>query len=201
MIGTIGTILGVAGNVASGVMSAINNKKARQQQEAEDARAIAYQEAKANEDPLSRASNQRLLSEYDRKAKAQVEQARNVAAITGATPEYTLAVQDIAAQGRADLMGDIAEAGEERADKAEELAEKARQRAAANKLELAKQRNQTYANLAANASNAAKSMISGIAPKNTGTYTGLSANGLSTDDSSTDDSSTDDKKESSNAVS
>lgn len=162
---TIGAVLGAAGNIASGIMSAVNNKKARQQQEAENARRIAAAEAKANEDPLSTAKSRRALAQYDRAAKKQLENAQGVAAITGATPEYTLAVQDSIAQGRADVMGDIVVAGEERAERAEERAEEARQQAAENQLAMTRERNQSYANLAANAASAASSMIGAVAPK------------------------------------
>ena len=165
ILSTIGAVLGAAGSVASGIMSAVNNKKARQQQEAENARRIAAAEAKANEDPLSTAKSRQLLAQYDRDAKKQLENAQGVAAITGATPEYTLAVQDSIAQGRADVMSGIAVAGEERAERAEERAEEARQQAAENQLAMTRERNQTYANLAANAANAAGSMIGAVAPK------------------------------------
>lgn len=165
ILSTIGAVLGAAGNIASGIMSAVNNKKARQQQEAENARRIAAAEAKANEDPLSTAKSRQLLAQYDRDAKKQLENAQGVAAITGATPEYTLAIQDSIAQGRADVMSGIAVAGEERAERAEERAEEARQQAAENQLAMTRERNQTYANLAANAANAAGSMIGAVAPK------------------------------------
>jgi hypothetical protein len=172
ILGTIGTILGAAGNVASGVMSAINNKKARQSEEAEAARQQAHYDALANEDPLSRASNQRLLNEYDREAQQQVEKARNVAAITGATPEYGLAVQKGVAEGRADLMGNIAANNEATRQKAIEAGEQAKQRAALQELARIEARNQSYANLAANASNAASSLISGMQPKKVTNYKG-----------------------------
>ena len=158
-IGTIGAILGAVGNAASGVMSIINNRKAQRQQEAEAARQQAYYESKANEDPLSKASNQRLLNQYDRKAKEQIENARNVAAITGATPEFALGVQEKVAEGRSDLMGGIAANAETTQERALEQAELARQNAAKQQQELAAQRNQSYANLAANAASAAGSMM------------------------------------------
>jgi hypothetical protein len=161
----IGSILGAAGSVASGIMSSINNKKALQAQQAEAARQQAYYETKANEDPLSKSSNQRLLNEYDRKSQKQMQAAQGVAAITGATPEYTLAVQKGVAEGRADLMGNISARHEATAEKALEQAELSRQQAAKAEQDRLAARNQTYANLAANAASAAGSMINGMQPK------------------------------------
>jgi transcription termination factor NusB len=165
VLGAIGSILGAAGSVASGIMSSINNRKALQAQQAEAARQQAYYEAKANEDPLSKASNRRLLNEYDRKSQKQLQAAQGVAAITGATPEYTLAVQKGIAEGRADLMGNISANQESTAEKALEQAELARQQAALAEQQRLAARDQAYANLAANAASAAGSMISGMQPR------------------------------------
>ena len=162
MIGTIGAILGVAGTAASGIMSAVNNKKRERQAQAETARQIARAEALANEDPMLRGSNQKLMREYDRRAQEQVENARNVSAITGATPEYSVAVQEGVAQGRADMMSDIAAGADARRDKYLDQAEEARQSAAEAAEERALERNQTYANIAANAASAAGSLMQGI---------------------------------------
>lgn len=170
VLGTIGSVLGAAGSVASGIMSSINNKKALQAQQAEAARQQAYYEGKANEDALSKASNQRLLNEYDRKSQQQLQKAQGVAAITGATPEYTLAVQKGIAEGRADLMGNIVANHEATAERALEQAELARQQAAKAELERLAARDQAYANLAANAASAAGSMISGMQPKKITNY-------------------------------
>lgn len=165
VLGTIGSMLGAAGNVAASIMSIINNKKALQAQQTEAARQRAYYEGKANEDPLSKASSQRLLNEYDRKAQKQLQAAQGVAAITGATPEYTQAVQKGIAEGRADLMGNISANHEATAEKALEQAELARQQAAKAEQERLAARDQAYANLAANAASAAGSMIKGMQPK------------------------------------
>jgi hypothetical protein len=194
ILGAIGTAIGAAGNIASGIMSAVNNKKMRNLKEAENARIQAYYEAKANEDPLSKASNQRLLKQYDREAKEQVERARNVAAITGATPEYSLAVQKNIAEGKADLMGDIAASHESVEEKALENLESARQQAAKDELTRLEQRNQTFANLAANAGTLAGGMIGGI---------GAIGAGKSTTDASTPsaaDASSNSKAATSNAA-
>lgn len=161
LLGTIGTIVSLAGNVASGIMSAINNKKRERQARAESASQAAHAEAMAAEDPLSRSSNQKLLADYDRRAQRQVETARNVSAITGATPEYAVAVQNGVSEGRADLMGEMAAGADARRDKYLDQAQQIRKDAAAAAEERAQERNQTYANIAANAAQAAGSLISG----------------------------------------
>lgn len=149
----LGAILGLAGTAASGLMSYFNNKQAQQQADAEAARQQAFYEAKANENPLSRSENQHLLGQYDRQAQQQIENARGVAAITGATPEYGLAVQKAVANGRADLMGNMAVGASARADKYNQLGEEARHQKAMDDQARIAARNETFANLAANAAN------------------------------------------------
>lgn len=120
------------------------------------------------QDPLTRSENARLLAQYDRKAQQQVDNAQGVAAITGATPEYTLAVQKAVADGRADLMGGMASEASERRDKYEDKAETARHQKVLDDQERRAARNQTYANLAANAASAAGSIIDSYSPKSIG---------------------------------
>lgn len=170
----LGALLGFAGTAASGLMSYFNNKKAQQQADAEAARQQAYYQAKANENPLSRSENQHLLGQYDRQAQQQIENARGVAAITGATPEYGLAVQKAVANGRADLMGNMSAGASERADKYNQLGEEARHQKAMDDQARIAARNETFANLAANAANIVGSSIDGLAggaakaPRNSG---------------------------------
>ena len=158
-----GTLLSLAGTAASGLMSYFNNKKAQQQADAEAARQQAFYEAKANENPLSRSENQHLLGQYDRQAQQQIENARGVAAITGATPEYGLAVQKAVANGRADLMGNMTAGASERADKYSQLGEEARHQKALDDQARIAARNETFANLATNAANIVGSSIDGLA--------------------------------------
>lgn len=148
-------IISLAGQAASGVMSAVNNDKMEQERRAEAARREAHYEAQAAENPLSRADNQALLNQYDRSARQQVETARNVGKITGATPEYGVAVQGKVAEGRANLMGQMSANNQARVDASRERAERARQAEADASIAAKAARNQTYANLAANAANAA----------------------------------------------
>lgn len=142
-------------------MSAVSSRKEKQAADAEAARQQAYYEAKANEDALSRSENRQLLSEYDRKAQKQVETAKNVAAITGATPEYGLAVQKAVAEGRADLMGDIAAGDSARKDKYEELAEGVRHNKAVADIQREAAKQESYANIIANSASAFGSMLGG----------------------------------------
>ena len=154
-----GALVGLAGQAVSGIASAFNNRKMQQQADAEAARQKAYYEAKANENPLSRSENQHLLGQYDRDAQQQIENARGVAAITGATPEYGLAVQKGVAEGRANLMGQMAAGASARKDYFEQKGEEAAHQKALDDQARRAERNQTYANLAANAASAAGSII------------------------------------------
>lgn len=142
-------------------MSAVSSRKEEQAADAEAARQQAHYEAKANEDALSRSENRQLLNEYDRKAQKQVETARNVAAITGATPEYGLAVQKAVAEGRADLMGDIAAGNSARKDKYEQLAENVRHDKAVADIQREAAKQESYANIIANSASAFGSMLGG----------------------------------------
>jgi len=159
----IGTILGLAGKAASGIMSYLNNKRAQEKADAEAARQEAYYRAKANENPLSRSDNQHLLGQYDRQAQQQIENARGVSAITGATPEYGLAVQKAVAEGRADLMGQMSAGASERADKYNKAAEDARHAKEVADQERIAARNETFANLAANAASAVGGIVDSYA--------------------------------------
>ena len=157
-----GLLLSLAGTGLSSVLSAKNNREAREAQQADSARRQAHYDAKANENSLSRSENQHLLGQYDRNAQQQIENARGVAAIIGATPEYAVAVQKGVAEGRANLMGQMSAGASARADKYEEMAEGARQEAAANEQAYHAQRNEQYANLAGNALSAFGSMADGF---------------------------------------
>ena len=155
------SLISLAGQGIGGIMSAVSSRKEKQAADAEAARQQAHYEAKANEDALSRSENRQLLNEYDRKAQKQVETARNVAAITGATPEYGLAIQKAAAEGRADLMGDIAAGNSARKDKYEELAESVRHDKAVADIQREAAKQESYANIIANSASAFGSMLGG----------------------------------------
>lgn len=159
------SLISLAGKGIGYLFSASNARKQEQAEQAEYARQIAAEEAKANEDILSRSENKRLLAEYDRKAKDQVETARNVAAITGATPEYGLAVQEAVAEGRADLMGNIAAGASERKDKSDAAIEQIRRNKSASDLARMEAKNQSYANLIANSASAFGSLVGGYKGK------------------------------------
>ena len=146
-----GALLSLAGTGLSAGLSAVNNKRAKAEQDAEYARQQAHYQAKANENPLARSENQQVMNQYDRQSQRQIENARNVAAITGATPEYSLAVQKGVAEGRADLMGNIAAGASQRKDYYENMAERSAENQAAAQREYRAQRNEQFANLAGNA--------------------------------------------------
>lgn len=164
--GTIGAILGIVGKTASDVMGIINKRKQTQQLDAENARQQAYYDSKANEDALSKASTQQAMNQYDRKSEEQIANAQNVAAVTGATPEFTLAVQKGVAQGRADVMGNAQVNAEATQEKALDQSEQVRQEAAKQRQALLAEQNQSLANVAANAGNVATSLMNATsAPK------------------------------------
>jgi len=149
-----GALVALAGQATSGIMSAINNKKQREQDAERTAKQEAYYRSKANENPLTNSANQQVINQYDRSAEKQIDTAKNVAKITGATPEYGQAVQQSIAEGRAALMGSIAGKASQREDTYENKAEAVREAKDARDADRLAQRQQTYANLAANAANA-----------------------------------------------
>jgi len=154
MVFPFGAIVSLAGQAASGIMSAMNNRKMQQAADAETARQVASNEAKAYENPLARSENQQAMAQYDRTSKQQLENARGVATITGATPEYALGVQKGIADGRAELMGGIAAGASAQKDKYLDKAEKVKERKFEDDQARRAARNTTYANLAANAASA-----------------------------------------------
>lgn len=164
-----GAIVGLAGQAVSGIASARNNRKMQQAADAETARQVASNEAKAYENPLARSENQQAMAQYDRTSKQQLENARGVATITGATPEYALGVQKGIADGRAELMGGIATSASAQKDKYLDAAEKAKEQKFEDDQARRAARNTTYANLAANAASAAGSIIDSYISKPTPT--------------------------------
>lgn len=160
-----GAIVGLAGQAVSGISSVFNNKKTQSVADAEAARQEAYYNAQAMQDPLTRSENAKLLAQYDRQAQQQVDNAQGVATITGATPEYALGVQKAIADGRSNLMSGMASEASERRDKYEDKAETVRHEKVLDDQERRAARNQTYANLAANAASAAGSIMDSYLPK------------------------------------
>ena len=158
-------VLSLAGTAISGALSAYNNRRAQEEQRAESARREAYYNAKAAEDPLANAKNQRLLNQYDRKAEQQITDARSTGKILGSTPEYALGVQKAVAQGRADLMGNISANAADRADKYNEEAERVRQERAQQQQDYRASRNETFSALASNAMSSFGSFIDAYAGK------------------------------------
>lgn len=167
----LGGLVGLAGNIVSGAMSASNNKKMEREQQQMYAQRRAKYEAMANEDPLARSEVQAATRQYDRDAERQIENARNVAAITGATPEYGLAVQKGVAEGKANLLSGVTANASARKDQYTQMADDVAQQAQQAQLQMDAARNETYANLAKNAANAAQSIIGGAMKKPTSTPT------------------------------
>lgn len=157
----LGTIVSLAGQAASGIMSVVNNKRVARKEDAEYARQQAEYAARENENPLSRSESRAALNAYDKSAEQQVETARNVSKITGATPEYSLGVQKAAQEGRGNVVSGIAEGASARADAARDAGERSRQAQADAELARMRERNETYANLASNAANAFGAILDG----------------------------------------
>lgn len=149
----LGALLSAAGTALSGYLSWRNNKKMQQQADENAAREQSYLQAKANENPLANSANQQVIGQYDRDAQRQLQNARAVAKITGATNEYGNAVQKGIAEGKADLLSNISAHQAEHANQYEQKAFEARQAKAAADQERMNARNETFASLATNAAN------------------------------------------------
>ena len=160
-----GAIIGLAGQAVSGALSITNNRRMQQEADAEAARRKAFYEAKANENPLSRSEVQHVLGQYDRSAQQQIENARSMAAIKGSTPEFAAAVQKGVAEGRANLMGQVAAGASQRADYYNMLGEQAQHQKAQEDMQRRMQRNSTYAALAGNAASAVGAIMDGYSAK------------------------------------
>lgn len=157
----VGAIFSLLGQGASGVMSILNNKRIQQASDANAAAERAELNAQINENPLSRSENQHLLGQYDREAQRQAEVARNMSVIKGATPEFSAAVQKGIAEGRANLMGDMAAGASGRADRLRRELRAVERNKYAEDQERRAQRNATYAALAGNAAGALGAIMDG----------------------------------------
>lgn len=157
----LGALFGLVGQGISGALSVVNNRRAQQEADVEAARQNAFYQAKANENPLSRSEVKYILGQYDRSAKQQIENARGVAAIKGATPEFTAAIQKGVAEGRANLMGKASADASQRADYYTMMGENARHQKAQEDMKRRLARNSTYAALAGNAASAVGAIMDG----------------------------------------
>jgi len=161
----LGTILGIANAglaIGSTVKNWLDQKKKDAIAKKEADRAYAENMARAYEDPMSNSANQQVINQYDRDAKKQIENARNVAAITGATPEYGLAVQKAVAEGKSNLLGNIAAGASDRKDKYLDKASDVKSQYAAYQQEQAAAAQESAMNGLINAGNAIGSVVDSI---------------------------------------
>lgn len=171
-LAAISAAIGLAGQVASGILSARNNKKMEQEAEQEAQRQEAYYKMKANENPLYKSENQAALAQLRKNLKDQQDTAKSVAKITGATPEYALAQQQIAADAYGDTISNISSRASAQKDMYEDKANQTGTWLYGVKSDISKQRNESYANLASNAAkafsglSASGSALSGLASTN-----------------------------------
>ena len=162
----LGAIIGLAGQATSGILSILNNKRMQRQADEEAARQQSYYNAMANENPLARSEVQHMLGQYDRESQRQMENARNLSKITGATPEFASSIQKGVAEGRANMMGNITAGARARADRYKQMGEIARHQKAMEDQERLMARNSTYAALAGNAASAVGAIMDGYSAKN-----------------------------------
>lgn len=190
-----GAIIGLAGQVASGIMSSKNNREAREMQQQQYEQQRAYLTAKMNEDPLKRSENVSLLNRFDRDAKEEMDKVDATGKILGATPEYSLAARKQIAGAKQDLMSGILEGESARRDKLQDSINTLDTNKAKADLAMHTAMQEQYANLAANAASAAGSLIDGMG------YGKSSGSGSSSgSDSNSGSGSNDDKSSTSSAV-
>ena len=155
-------------------MSGNSNRRAEQMQAAESLRRQERLKAEANQDPLSRSDNQAVIAAQKRANDAAVRQAQATSAITGATPEYLLAVQKQNAGALSDTYGDIAAGASSRRDRYNEMLEQAYQDDANQRIANEQARQQTYANIITNATKMGEAITNGYS-----TVTGSESGGQS----------------------
>lgn len=156
-----GTIIGLAGTAVSGLLSALNNRKIAREQDNETKRQQAEYTRRMNENPLERSENAHLLGALDRKSKEQMQTNAAKNKIVGGTPEMEVAQQKAQADAYANAVGQIASGESTRRDDLADKLETSRQKASENRVAQMQKRGETYANLAANAANAAKGFLGG----------------------------------------
>ena len=146
-----GTILSLGAQLLGQGLSATNNQQQQRARDGESARQQAHYTGLANEDPLARSEAQAAMGQYNREAEHQAEVAKNTAAITGATPEYELAVKKAQMEGMAQLQGSLAAGASARRDYYTQRAEDVMHQKAADDQAALAARQQTFGNLVSNA--------------------------------------------------
>lgn len=158
-------IVGLAGQAASGILSANANRKAQQRADEEYARQKAFYETQMYQDPLQRSENQALLGALKRQLDEQNEQAVAVSKITGATPEMQVAMNQNAANAYGNAVGNMMAGESARREEYAEKLNKAYNDKANADIARWNDRQQSFANIASNAANMFTTLLSGYKGK------------------------------------
>lgn len=120
MIGSIaGAALGVAGNIAGGVMRTRAMKKAQEELDKKEREATDWYNRKYNEDATMRADAQRAITQTEEAMKQRNRAAQGAAAVMGGSQDAVIAAQQANAQAMADTASSIAANAETRKDAVE----------------------------------------------------------------------------------
>lgn len=155
------SIVGLAGQAVSSVLSAKANKEAENKENEDFARQKAFYETQLYQDPLQRSENQALLGELDRKLDKQVDVAKSTSKITGATPEAQLAMQQNALDVYGDAISGMASGESARRDALNKDINRLSSEKAKADIERINQKHQNYANIASAAASAFGSIQGG----------------------------------------
>ncbi|MBO7280592.1 MAG: hypothetical protein J6V00_05435 [Bacteroidaceae bacterium] len=120
MIGSIaGAALGVAGNIAGGVMRDKAMKRAQAELERKERENADWYNRKYNEDATARADAQRAITMTEEAMKSRNRAAQGAAAVMGGSQDAVIAAQSANAAAMADTASSIAASAEARKDAVE----------------------------------------------------------------------------------
>lgn len=154
--------MGLAGQAMSGIVSARNNAQQKQARNEYEAKRQAEIEAEMHSNPLARSENRHALNEMRKATEKATERATNVNKITGATPEATIAQQELAMEAMGDVVGKIASGESDRQDKLIQERRNLDDAMYQDRVQERAARNETFANLASNAGNIVGSSLQGL---------------------------------------
>lgn len=160
-----GLVLSALGTAASGIGSAVGNKRQQQQLNNEKARQEAWYNTEMYKDPLKRSDNAAMLRLVEDRIK---EQERTDAArqkVLGGTTEARLANRDSNNKAYAGVVSNMASLASKRMDSLSAQKNQAMSNMAQQQMNLDAAKMQNWANLANNAATLGAAALSGIDKK------------------------------------
>ena len=161
-----GLVLSALGTAASGIGSAVGNKKQQQQLSQEKARQEAWYNTEMYQDPLKRSDNAAMLRLIEDRIKEQERTDASRQKVLGGTTEARLANRDSNNKAYAGVVSNMASLASKRMDSLSAQKNQAMSNMARQQMNLDAAKMQNWANLADNAAKLGSAALSGIDAQN-----------------------------------